>query len=100
MATKKRNFDEDTPALQFLSEAGSESEREPVSFRNKKKQLRKKEGEIKERYNFMLPPSLYADFQKIAFVERRTMSELVTILISSYRDEHKAELAEYDRLKE
>ena len=44
-------------------------------------------------------PSLYDDIQKIAYVQRRSTSELVALIMAEYRGQHKAEIAEYERLK-
>ena len=44
-------------------------------------------------------PSLYEDIQKIAYVQRRSTSDLVATLLEQYRGEHGQELDEYVCLK-
>lgn len=44
-------------------------------------------------------PSLYEDIQKIAYVQRRSTSDLVAALLEQYRTEHEPELTEYEVLK-
>ncbi len=44
-------------------------------------------------------PSLYDDIQKIAYVQRRSTSELVALIMEEYRSKHEDDLAEYERLK-
>ena len=59
----------------------------------------KAERELKKRISLSVLPSLYEDIQRIAYVERRSASELVADIMEQYRDDHKAELAEYRRIK-
>lgn len=54
--------------------------------------------ETKKRVSLSVLPSLYEDIQKIAYVERRSTSDLVAALMEQYREEHGAELAEYRTL--
>ena len=44
-------------------------------------------------------PSLYEDIQKIAYVQRRSISEVVSTVMCEYREKHSAELLEYDKIK-
>lgn len=44
-------------------------------------------------------PSLYDDIQKIAYVQRRSVSELMSAMMEEYRGSHTAELAEYEEVK-
>lgn len=60
----------------------------------------KKEGrELKKRISLSVMPSLYDDIQKIAFVQRRSTSELVALMMEEYRSTHKDALMEYERIK-
>ena len=43
-------------------------------------------------------PSLYEDIQKIAYVQRRSTSDLVAALLEQYRGEHGTELVEYETI--
>ena len=61
---------------------------------------RPKEGrEIKKRVSLSVLPSLYEDIQKIAYVQRRSVSELMSAMMEDYRGSHAAELAEYKEIQ-
>ena len=63
------------------------------------KKGRPKEGrETKKRVSLSVLPSLYEDIQKIAYVQRQSVSDLVGELLKRYREEHKKELSEYEML--
>ena len=55
--------------------------------------------ELKRRISLSVLPSLYYDIQKIAYVQRRSVSELLSAMMEEYRGSHAAELAEYERLE-
>jgi len=55
--------------------------------------------ETKKRVSLSVLPSLYEDIQKIAYVQRRSTSDLVAALLEQYRTEHEPELTEYEVLK-
>lgn len=59
----------------------------------------KEERELKKRVSLSVLPSLYDDIQKIAYVQRRSASELVAVMMEEYRSSHRAELAEYEKLQ-
>lgn len=60
----------------------------------------KKEGrELKKRISLSVLPSLYDDIQKIAYVQRRSVSELLSTMMEEYRESHAAELVEYEKVK-
>ena len=42
---------------------------------------------------------LYEDIQKIAYVERRSVSELLSDLMVQYRDQQKSVLSEYEKVR-
>lgn len=58
----------------------------------------KEERETKKRVSLSVLPSLYEDIQRIAYVQRRSASDLVAELLERCRKEHKEELAEYEQL--
>ena len=61
---------------------------------------RPKEGrEIKKRVSLSVLPSLYEDIQKIAYVQRRSISDVVGDLMEQFRAGHEEELAEYRKIK-
>ena len=60
----------------------------------------KEEGrELKKRISLSVLPSLYDDIQKIAYVQRRSVSELLSIMMEEYRIDHVAELEEYKKIQ-
>ena len=56
----------------------------------------KVDRELKKRISLSVLPSLYDDIQKIAYVQRRSVSELLSAMMEDYRGSHAAELAEYE----
>lgn len=59
----------------------------------------KADRELKKRISLSVLPSLYDDIQKIAYVQRRSVSELLSAMMEEYRGSHSAELAEYEKIK-
>lgn len=59
----------------------------------------KEERETKQRISLVVLPSLYEDIKKIAYVERRSVSELVSTCIEQYVSENEAKLKEYDKIR-
>lgn len=59
----------------------------------------KVDRELKKRISLSVLPSLYEDIQRIAYVERRSVSELVASIMEQYRNDHKEELDEYRKIK-
>ncbi len=55
--------------------------------------------ETKKRVSLVLLPSLYDKIQKIAYVERRSVSELVSECLTRYADENNNKLEEYNNIK-
>lgn len=55
--------------------------------------------ETKKRYNLVILPSVYEDVQKIAYIERRSVSEIVGELLANYAKANADKLAEYDETK-
>ena len=61
---------------------------------------RPKEGrEIKKRVSLSVLPSLYEDIQKIAYVQRRSISDVVGDLMEQFRAGHEKERVEYKKIK-
>lgn len=59
----------------------------------------KADRELKKRISLSVLPSLYDDIQKIAYVQRRSVSELLSAMMEEYRSHHAVELAEYEEVK-
>lgn len=72
----------------------SETPVEPVG-RGRPKENR----ELKKRISLSVLPSLYEDIQKIAYVQRKNASEIVSEMMEKYRAEHKKELREYENIR-
>ena len=53
----------------------------------------------KKRISLSVLPSVYEDIQKIAYVQRRSVSELIGELLEGYRVEHKAEIQRYGEIE-
>lgn len=52
-----------------------------------------------EAVSLSVLPSVYEDIQKIAYVQRRSVSELIGELLEGYRVEHKAEIQRYGEIE-
>mgnify|MGYP000028078298 FL=1 len=59
----------------------------------------KEDRELRKRVSLSVLPSLYEDIQKIAYVERRSVSELLSDLMAQYRDQQKSALSEYEKVR-
>ena len=66
---------------------------------NRKKGRPKEARETKKRVSLSVLPSLYEDIQKIAYMQRRSTSELVAQIMEGYRSDHQEELMEYEKIK-
>lgn len=55
--------------------------------------------ELKKRISLSVLPSLYEDIQKIAYVQRRSVSEVMSAIMEEYRSAHAAELAVYEKIQ-
>ena len=59
----------------------------------------KEDRELKKRISLSVKPSLYEDIQKIAYVQRVSISDLMGSLMEQYRAGHSEDLAEYKKIK-
>ena len=74
-------------------------EQPPVEAASSGRRGRPKEDrELKKRISLSVLPSLYEDIQKIVYVQRKSVSDVVGELMEQYRDEHKIALAEYEKI--
>ncbi len=64
-----------------------------------KKGRPKEDRETKKRVSLSVLPSLYEDIQKIAYVQRRSISDLIGEQLEQYRVSHENELEEYEKIK-
>lgn len=58
----------------------------------------KEDRELKKRISLSVRPSVYEGIQKIAYVQRKSASELLEDIMKQYVDKHEQELAEYEKL--
>ena len=58
----------------------------------------KSEKETKKRFSIVLLPSLYEDVQKIAFVERKSISEIISQCLDQYVKNKSDALIEYETI--
>lgn len=59
----------------------------------------KVDRELKKRISLSVKPSLYEDIQKIAYVQRVSISDLIGNLMEKYRADHPEVLVEYTKIK-
>ena len=59
----------------------------------------KEERELKKRISLSVQPSLYDDIQKIAYVQRKSVSEVISSLMEQYRNENQKDLEEYENVR-
>lgn len=59
----------------------------------------KADRETKKRVSLAILPSLYDNVQKIAYVERKSISEIVSECLEQYAAEHTDKLNEYDKIR-
>lgn len=69
--------------------------RDPVS---KERGRPTTEAETKTRISVTISPSLHEDIKKITYVERISVSRLISDLLETYRAQHVSEVEEYDDL--
>lgn len=67
----------------------------PHAHRGRPKETR----ETKKRVSLSVLPSLYEDIQKIAYIKRRSVSDLLTELMEQYRQQHLEEIEEFRRIQ-
>lgn len=59
----------------------------------------KADRETKKRVSLAVFPSIYDAIQKIAYVKRKSVSEIVSECLEKYVAEHQTELAQYEDLE-
>ena len=75
-------------------------EQPPMAATSSGRRGRPKENrELKKRISLSVLPSLYEDIQKIAFVKRKSISNLLGEQMELYRKEHENDWLEYEKLK-
>lgn len=74
-------------------------EQTPMETASSGRRGRPKENrELKRRVSLSLRPSVYEGIQKIAYVERKSVSELIEEMMEDYQKRHFDKLEEYEQL--
>jgi len=92
----------DRESRRRASVIGSIIEQQPTEETMQRSAIRgrpKEDRELRKRVSLSVLPSLYEDIQKIAYVERRSVSELLSELMVQYRDQQEAVLSEYEKVR-
>lgn len=58
----------------------------------------KADRETKKRISLAILPSVYEDFSKIAYIDRKSISELIETCMKEHIEKNREKLREYDRL--
>lgn len=102
MAEKgKAKFDQEA-AFKSIIGIGDESQVEPTETAKEELSCRgrpKEKREIKKRISLAVLPSIYENMQKISYIERKSMSEIVSDFFEQYVKDNADKIAEYDRIK-
>lgn len=93
---KKPIFDNDSTFRSIIGRGEQEQARETPQGKGRPKVT---DRETKKRISLAVFPSVYSDLQKIAYVDRQSVSDVVTALIAEYVEANKDKLKEYDKIK-
>lgn len=75
-------------------------EQPPMTAASSGRRGRPKENrELKKRVSLSLRPSVYEGIQKIAYVDRKSVSELVEDMMEDYQKRHSDKLEEFRELQ-
>lgn len=93
----KAKFDQEA-AFKSIIGAGK---REPAQVAEKlaEKGRPKVDRETKKRVSLALYPSSYRDLQKIAYVDRKSVSDIISALIADFVAQNMDKLKEYEKIK-
>ena len=92
----------DRESRRRASVIGSIIEQQPTEETMQRSAIRgrpKEDRELRKRVRLSVLPSLSEDIQKIAYVEKRSVSELLSELMVQYRDQQEAVLSEYEKVR-
>lgn len=93
------NTDETLKSILGTDTMEEEKETEKPEIGATVKGRSKMDRETKKRVSLSVYPSTYSDLQKIAYVNRQSVSDIVTELITKYIEDNKNKLKEYNELK-
>ena len=75
-------------------------EQPPVEAVSSGRRGRPKENrELKKRISLSVLPSIYEEIQKIAYVKRRSVSNILETVMEDYINKHRSDLVEYDKIQ-
>ena len=90
----KAKFDQEAAFKSSIGAGVSEGSEKPAA-----KGRPKAERETKKRVSLAVYPSSYGDLQKIAYVDRKSVSDIVSELIADYVSANAGKLKEYEKIK-
>ena len=93
----KAKFDQEAAFKSIIGAGATENEKKTEKTTEKGRPS--VDRETKKRVNLALYPSSYEKLQKIAFVKRKSVSDIVSSLISDYIDTNIDDLDEYEKIK-
>lgn len=95
----KAKFDQEAAFKAIIGAGAEEATTAVAETRTQKKGRPPVERETKKRVSLALYPSSYGDLQKIAYVDRKSASDIVSELIAEYVAQNAAKLKEYEKIK-
>lgn len=99
----KAKFDQEAAFKSIIAGTAAEPEQAAKPTKTSKqaagKGRPKADRETKKRVSLALYPSSYSDLQKIAYVNRQSVSDIVSELIAEYVNANAAKLKEYEKIK-
>lgn len=95
----KAKFDQEAAFKAIIGAGAEEAAPAAAETRVQKKGRPPVERETKKRVSLALYPSSYGDLQKIAYVDRKSASDIVSELIAEYVAQNAAKLKEYEKIK-
>ena len=90
----KAKFDQEAAFKSIIGAGANEGSEKPAA-----KGRPKVERETKKRVSLAVYPSIYSDLQKIAYVDRKSVSDIVSELIADYVSANAGKLKEYEKIK-
>lgn len=93
MANKKNSSGTDM----LLGGIGKKSETPNSNDRTMGRPVEDREKKV--RKSIAILPSIFEDAQKITYVDRTSVSELIAELLSTYIEENQSKLKEYEKIK-
>lgn len=90
----KAKFDQEAAFKSIIGAGAGEPAEKPTG-----KGRPKVDRETKKRVSLALYPSSYSDLQKIAYVDRKSASDIISDLIAEFVSANAAKLKEYEKIK-